>query len=82
MLSIPPASIICLSPNCNACAAIVIAFMPDEHTLFIVVASVDSGQPLFGFQNQISAGISGYSAKTDLLQAPLAGRVPDQGCWK
>lgn len=48
MLSMPPANMISRSPDLRAWAAIMIDFMPEAHTLLMVVASVDSGQPVVG----------------------------------
>ena len=45
ILSIPPATIIDRSPRDKLCAANITAFIPDAHTLLIVVASVEVGKP-------------------------------------
>lgn len=43
MLSIPPATIKPLCPSWMLCDAIMMDFIPEAHTLLIVVASVESG---------------------------------------
>jgi len=45
ILSIPPAIIIDRSPRAKFCAANITAFIPEAHTLLIVVASVEVGKP-------------------------------------
>ncbi|WVZ09661.1 hypothetical protein V8G54_014191 [Vigna mungo] len=45
MLSIPPATTISLRPNCMVSAASMVAFIPDAHTLLIVVQITDVGIP-------------------------------------
>ena len=45
MLSIPPAIIKDRSPSDKLCAANTTAFIPEAHTLLIVVASVEVGKP-------------------------------------
>jgi len=45
ILSIPPATIIDRSPSDKFCAANITAFIPEAHTLLIVVASVEDGNP-------------------------------------
>lgn len=41
----PPATMISLAPVCRAAVAKMIDFIPEAHTLFTVVASVDTGHP-------------------------------------
>lgn len=45
MDSMPPASMISLTPSCRDWVAKVMAFMPEAQTLLMVVASVVSGHP-------------------------------------
>ena len=45
MFSIPPATTTSASPMAMACAAMLMDFMPEEHTLFIVVQGTTSGIP-------------------------------------
>lgn len=45
MLSIPPATTIWLVPSWMVWAAIMVAFIPEEHTLLIVVQTTVSGIP-------------------------------------
>ena len=45
MFSIPPATTISASPKAMACAPIITAFIPEEHTLLMVVQGTVSGIP-------------------------------------
>ena len=45
MFSIPPTTTISLSPLIMVCAPIIIDFIPEEHTLLIVVHGVFSDKP-------------------------------------
>ena len=45
MLSIPPATITSWLPTARLCAAIITAFIPEAHTLLIVVQGVEIGSP-------------------------------------
>ena len=45
MFSIPPTTTTSLSPQSIDCVPIMIDFIPDEHTLFIVVHGIFSERP-------------------------------------